>query len=60
MANRKYPWGGLVMPEHPVYPENYRPDVLADSLFYTDSSLGFSGGDVAPMFPGSRFKIFDN
>ncbi len=60
MANLRYPWGGLVMPEYPVYPENFRPNVLSDSLFYTDTSLGFSDGDIAPMIPGSRFKIFDN
>ena len=22
--------------------------------------LGFGGGDVAPFFPGSRFKVFDH
>ena len=22
--------------------------------------VGYSGGDVAPWFPGSRFRIFDN
>ncbi len=60
VANLKYPWGGMVLPEHPVYPENYRPNVLSDSLFYTDTTLGFSGGDIAPMIPGSRFRIFDN
>jgi len=44
----------------PVYPDNYRPGILADSMFATDTYTGFSGGDVAPMIPGSRFKIFDN
>lgn len=43
----------------PVYPDNYRPGLLDDSLFATDTSLGFSGGDVAPFMPGSRFRIFD-
>ena len=43
----------------PVYPDNYMPDLLSDSMFATDTSLGFSGGDVAPMIPGSRFRIFD-
>ena len=42
-----------------VYPENYAPGILADSLFSTDTNLGFSGGDVAPFVPGSRFRIFD-
>lgn len=60
VANLGYPWGGIVMPENPVYPENFRPNVLSDSLFYTDTSLGFSGGDIAPMIPGCRFRIFDN
>src|SRR5438105_12690997 len=44
----------------PVYPDNYTPNILADSMFSTDTSLGFSGGDVAPMIPGCRFKILDS
>jgi putative exosortase-associated protein (TIGR04073 family) len=43
----------------PVYPDNYRPDLIADPLFATDNDMGFSGGDVAPYIPGSRFKIFN-
>ena len=43
----------------PVYPDNYRPDIIEDSLFATDTNMGFSGGDVAPFVPGSRFKIFN-
>src|SRR5215217_2938528 len=42
----------------PVYPDNHMPGPMADSMFSTDSNLGFSGGDVAPMVPGSRFRIF--
>ncbi len=59
VANLGFPWGGIVIPEKPVYPASYRPQILSDSLFYTDTSLGFSGGDIAPMVPGSRFKIFE-
>ena len=44
----------------PVYPDSYKPHLLADPTFGPDSALGFSGGDVAPIFPGSRFRIFDN
>lgn len=44
---------------NPVYPDNYSPDILDDSLFATDTNMGFSGGDVAPFIPGSRFKIFN-
>ena len=44
---------------NPVWPDNYRPMILEDSLFATDTNLGFSGGDVAPYVPGSRFRIFD-
>src|SRR5207249_3253586 len=43
----------------PVYPDNYQPDLVEDSMFATDSDLGFSGGDILPMVPGSRFRIFD-
>ena len=44
----------------PVFPESYAPGLLSDAMFDTDTYTGFSGGDVAPMFPGSRFRIFDN
>ena len=44
---------------NPVYPDNYRPDIIEDSLFATDINMGFSGGDIAPYIPGSRFKIFN-
>ncbi len=44
---------------NPVYPDAYRPDIIDDSLFATDTYMGFSGGDVAPFIPGSRFKIFN-
>jgi putative exosortase-associated protein (TIGR04073 family) len=44
----------------PVYPDNYTPGLLSDSMFDTDTYIGFSGGDVAPFVPGSRFKVFDN
>ena len=33
---------------------------MSDALFDTDTYTGFSGGDVAPLFPGSRFSVFDN
>jgi putative exosortase-associated protein (TIGR04073 family) len=44
---------------YPVYPDSYAPGMIAGVPFETDSHLGFSGGDVAPFIPGSRFKIFD-
>jgi putative exosortase-associated protein (TIGR04073 family) len=43
-----------------VYPDNYTPSLVSDSMFDTDTYLGFSGGDVMPFVPGSRFKVFDN
>lgn len=43
----------------PVYPDNYRPGPVADTMVATDTNLGFSGGDVFPFMPGSRFRIFD-
>ena len=42
-----------------MYPDAYRPDIIDDSLFSTDTYMGFSGGDVAPFIPGSRFKVFN-
>lgn len=43
----------------PAYPDNNKPALLSDSLFATDSNLGFSGGDVMPFIPGNRFRIFE-
>jgi putative exosortase-associated protein (TIGR04073 family) len=60
VRNKSYPWGGMVLSEYPVYPDSYRPRVIEDSIFATDTALGFSGGDIAPMIPGSRFRVFDN
>ena len=44
----------------PVYPDSYVPNLLEDSMFSTDTNLGYSGGDIMPMVPGSRFRIFDS
>jgi putative exosortase-associated protein (TIGR04073 family) len=44
----------------PGYPDSYRPRKWAEPVFDTDHSIGFSGGDVFPWFPGSRFTVFDN
>jgi putative exosortase-associated protein (TIGR04073 family) len=43
----------------PVYPDNYTPTLVEDPAFSTDTNLGFSGGDIAPFIPGSRFRVFD-
>jgi putative exosortase-associated protein (TIGR04073 family) len=44
----------------PIYPESYKPGLISEGMFDTDTYTGFSGGDVAPFIPGSRFRIFDN
>ena len=44
----------------PSYPDSYKPGLVEDSIFATDSRVGFSGGEIAPFIPGSRFKVFDN
>jgi putative exosortase-associated protein (TIGR04073 family) len=55
---------GPVFTDHfapgPVYPDNFTPGLPADSMFATDTTIGFSGGEVAPLVPGSRFRIFDS
>ena len=60
VRNKTWPFGGMVLTEYPTYPDSYRPGVIADSTFMTDTYLGFSGGDWAPFVPGSRFRVFDN
>jgi len=49
----------IFLPSDPAYPDSYSPGMIADPTFGSDVALGFSGGDVAPMIPGSRFRIFD-
>ena len=44
----------------PVYADSYKPRLINDSIFSTDTSLGFSGGDIVPFVPGSRFRVFDH
>ena len=44
----------------PVYPDNYQPGLRSDSLYDTDTYIGFAGGDIAPKIAGSRFAINDN
>jgi len=46
-------------PPGPVYPDNYTPTLIEDANFATDTNLGFSGGDLTPFVPGSRFRVFD-
>jgi putative exosortase-associated protein (TIGR04073 family) len=42
----------------PVFPDNYTPSVISDSMFATDTYLGFSGGNEMPFIPGNRFEVF--
>jgi hypothetical protein len=56
----KYPYGGLALPEDPVYPDSFKPGIMEGTLFDTDTALGFTGGEVFPLIPGSRFRIFDD
>jgi putative exosortase-associated protein (TIGR04073 family) len=42
-----------------VYPDNYKPLIMEDDMYSADVYTGFSGGDIAPLIPGSRFSIFD-
>jgi putative exosortase-associated protein (TIGR04073 family) len=50
----------ILKPANPVYPDSYKPGRLSDPIFFTDSNLGFSGGELFPLIPGSRFRIFDH
>jgi putative exosortase-associated protein (TIGR04073 family) len=43
----------------PVYPDNNRPDLAADSTYATDTYTGFSGGTILPLLPGNRFRVLD-
>lgn len=49
----------VFLPAEPVYPDSYSPALIADPTFGPDAALGFSGGDIAPFVPGSRFRVYD-
>jgi len=53
-------YGAILHPADPVYPDSYKPNWLSDAIMSPDTSLGFAGGDIAPIIPGSRFHVFDN
>jgi putative exosortase-associated protein (TIGR04073 family) len=59
VRTKTYPYGGLVLDVDPPYPANFTPKLISDSIFDTDTALGFGAGDVFPKVPGSRFRIFD-
>lgn len=58
VATFPIPSGPIFKPVDPVYPDSYVPDVIETSAVQTSNSLGFDSSDVAPMVPGSRFKVF--
>jgi putative exosortase-associated protein (TIGR04073 family) len=58
--HKTYPFGIPAFTEYPSYPDSYAPGLIESSTYSTDTSLGFSGGDINPFVPGSRFRIFDN
>lgn len=54
--------GGPILPDAtvgPTYADSYKPHMISSTTFEPDAALGFSGGDVMPFVPGSRFRIFD-
>jgi putative exosortase-associated protein (TIGR04073 family) len=53
-------YSAIIHPSDPPYPDSYKPNWLSDSITSPDTSLGFAGGDIAPIIPGSRFHVFDN
>ena len=48
------------VPATPGYPDSYKPGLIDGATFQTDTYYGFSGGDVFPFVPGSRFAVFPN
>ena len=44
---------------NPPYPDTYQPRLFSDTIFHTDSRIGFGGGEIIPLVPGSRFRVFE-
>jgi putative exosortase-associated protein (TIGR04073 family) len=42
----------------PQFPDSYKPGLPETSIYDTDTALGFAGGDLLPIVPGSRFAVF--
>lgn len=54
--------GGPFLPDAtvgPAFPDSYSPNIYSGSSIEPDANLGFSGGDIIPFVPGSRFRIYD-
>ncbi len=51
-------WTDYLSP-NPVFPDSNPPGLPDDSIYATDAHLGFSGGELAPHVPGSKFGIFN-
>ena len=54
------PYDPIIFPEWGAYPDAYKHGLFEDSLYSVDSNLGFSGGEIVPIVPGSHFHVFDN
>jgi putative exosortase-associated protein (TIGR04073 family) len=52
-------WTSYLSPK-PLYPDFNRIRKWSDAMYDNDRMTGFSGGDVAPWFPFSHFRVFDN
>lgn len=48
------------LPKGTAYPDSFHPGLPYLPVFQTDTYVGFSGGNVAPIIPGNRFSIFEN
>jgi putative exosortase-associated protein (TIGR04073 family) len=51
-------WTSYLSP-NPAYPDCYQPGLPNHPLYDTDTYVGISGGDIAPLVPNSRFKVID-
>lgn len=49
-----------IKPDGKVYPDSYKPGMLGKgTVLANDNALGFQSSDVAPIVPGSRFRVID-
>ena len=39
VKDTKFPYGGIRLTENPAYPASYAPNLIADQIFATDTSL---------------------
>ena len=53
------PTDPIIKPVNPVYPDSHKPRIPSSTSMDSDRYMGFSGGEIIPLVPGSRLRVFE-